>query len=391
MKNITYISKLISASISRELSPSEKTRLQNWLNENERNRVLYEKFKKEAFLKSKAEFYSNIDITKAYLNINHKLEKKLNQRRFLSTMKYVATFLLPITIVVLLWNYYPKERKVAKQESTLIKAGNKKAQLILANGERIAISEIETDTTLKEKGIHIYSSNNKLKYNAKKDNSLSSEYNTLVVPPGGEYFLELADGTTVWLNSDSKLRYPINFINENRKVYLEGEAYFNVAHNEKKPFIVNINDSEVKVLGTSFNLKSYQEENDIVATLVEGKISLSTSKNSESNSLILNPGEQGTIARNGNMSKKKVDVNLFTSWKDGRIVFKDQSLKEIMNTIYRWYDIEVFYMNSSIQDIKYTGNIKKYNDFNDFANILELAGLVKFEIKGKTVIIKEYK
>ncbi len=389
MEKIIYISGLISASVSRELTLEENKNLQKWLEEDEKHKDIYNKLRKEEFLKSKIDFYSKVDIVKAYSKINNQLEKRRKNRRMFSIMKYAASFLLPIAIIAIVWNYYPQNNQFVQKEPAVIKAGNKKAQLILADGNRIEISEITADTTLKENGTKIYSSNNKLKYDAAKSKLLSEEYNTLVVPRGGEYLLELSDGTTIWMNSESKLKYPVKFIGNKRKVYLEGEAYFKVAHNKEKPFLIDVNGSEVKVLGTSFNLRAYENESNIVATLIEGKISLSTSIDNKSASLILNPGEQGKVYSNGEISKKKVDVRLFTSWKDGRIVFKNQTLGDIMNSIYRWYDIEVFYMNPSLKDIEYTGNIKRYNDFNDVIELLEMAGLVKFEIKGRTVTIKE--
>jgi len=304
-------------------------------------------------------------------------------------MKYAAIFILPLAVMAILYNYYPKNAEMVSEEVSVIKAGAKKAHLILANGSRIDVAEMAVDSAIKEKGADIYSSKNKLKYKASATETKKVEYNTLVVPRGGEYVLELADGTTVWMNSESELKYPVKFIGKNRKVFLEGEAYFKVAHNKKKPFVIDVNGSEVKVLGTSFNLRAYENESNIIATLVEGKIRLSTSIDNKSSALILKPGEQGKVYPNGEISKKKVDVRLFTSWKDGRIAFKNQTLGDLMNIIYRWYDIEVFYQNSALKDIEYTGNIKKYNDFNDVIELLEMAGLVKFEVKGRTITIRE--
>lgn len=389
MEKIIYISRIISASISRELTPEEEKNLQKWLDEDPKHLEIYNKLRKEESLKEKVDFYSDVNVVDAYSSLSKKLEKRRRHRLLFSVMKYASIFVLPLAVIAVLYNYFPKKTEMVSEQVSVIKAGAQKAHLILADGNRLDISETVVDTTIKEKGADIFSSNNKIKYQASKTRTNIIEYNTLVVPRGGEYILELADGTTIWMNSESKLKYPVKFIGDKRKVYLEGEAYFKVAHNKEKPFVIDVNGSEVNVLGTSFNLRSYKNESNILATLVEGKISLSTTIDKKYTSLILNPGEQGKVNSNGEISKGKVDVRFFTSWKDGRIVFKNQTLGDIMNSIYRWYDIEIFYQNPALKDILYTGNIKRYGDFNDVIKLLELAGVVKFEIKGRTVTVKE--
>lgn len=389
MEKIIYISGLISASITRELTGEEMKNLQKWLNEDERHIDIYNGLRKEEYLKSKVDYYSNVDVVKAYSRINEKIDKRRKHRRLFSLLKYAAVILFPVVISTLIVLYFPQNNQLVNNEQTVIEAGNSKAYLILGNGNSIDVSDIDSDTTLIENGVNIYSSNRKLTYSASTYNFNAEEYNSLVVPRGGEYFLELSDGTKVWMNSESKLKYPVKFIGGKRKVYLEGEAYFKVAHNSKKPFVIDVNGSEVKVLGTSFNLRAYNNEPEVIATLVNGSISLSTTKDTKTTSVILNPGEQGKIYSSGEVSKKKVDVKLFTSWKDGRIIFKNQTLGDLMNVIYRWYDIEVFYMNPDLKNVEYTGNIKRYSDFNDVIELLEMAGLVEFEIKGRTVTIKE--
>jgi ferric-dicitrate binding protein FerR (iron transport regulator) len=198
----------------------------------------------------------------------------------------------------------------------------------------------------------------------------------------------LADGTIVWLNSDSKLRYPVDFNTDERRVFLSGEAYFEVAHNANKPFIVDVEDSKIKVLGTSFNVRAYDIENKVVATLVTGSVKMNTKSK---NQVIMFPGEQCVVNEKGDLDKRKVDVSLFTSWKDGRLKFKHQTLEEIMNTLYRWYDIEVVYENISVKDIYYSGNVKRYDDFENVIKLLEMAGTIKCSVKGKKVYIKEIK
>ena len=211
-------------------------------------------------------------------------------------------------------------------------------------------------------------------------------YNQLDIPRKGEYRLVLADGTRVWLNSESSLKYPVAFQGNERKVYLEGEAYFEVSKDEHKPFTVVTGESSIRVLGTSFNVRAYADEAQLCATLVEGKVRLSHAQQS----LILSPDEQGVVTlASGKLEKRKVDASLYTVWKDGRFVFENQTLEEIMNTLSRWYDVKVFYTNEQVKQAMFNGNLKRYDDFDQIVKMLELTGVAHFKINGETIIISE--
>ncbi|WP_461633384.1 FecR family protein [Labilibaculum euxinus] len=263
--------------------------------------------------------------------------------------------------------------------------GSKKAVLILNNGNAMNLEEnldsviAEVDGTLIQND-----ASNALTY--KKSSSLQSKliYNQINIPRGGEYSLTLADGTKVWLNSESSLKYPVQFIGEIRKVELTGEAYFEVAHNKSKPFIIESHGTEVKVLGTKFNVSAYNDEEDITTTLVEGSVQVSSLGNSE----LLEPGYQAVVKRGSNQFQvNKVNVDLYTSWINGVFQFKNQSLEEICHQLSRWYNVEFFFTENQYRNLRFAGAAKKDRSLDFTLEIIEKMADVKFAVKGDKIIV----
>lgn len=210
-------------------------------------------------------------------------------------------------------------------------------------------------------------------------------YNTVNVPYGGTYTVELCDGTKVYLNSGTTLEFPSRFDGKVRSVILKGEAYFDVARNVSKPFVVEVDEMKVKVLGTSFNVKSYVDEPGVYTTLVEGSVAILRDGQPEKK---IKPGEQAYYNKGvGTLSIAEVDVNEFTSWKDGLFYFKDIALEEILRIVSRWYDLEVFYMNQGAKSVIYSGKLPMYSSVEDVLRKFEISGDVRFELKGRTLTV----
>ena len=210
-------------------------------------------------------------------------------------------------------------------------------------------------------------------------------YNTVNVPYGGTYTVELCDGTKVYLNSGTTLEFPSRFDGKVRSVILKGEAYFDVARNVSKPFVVEVDEMKVKVLGTSFNVKSYVDEPGVYTTLVEGSVAILRDGQPEKK---IKPGEQAYYNKGvGTLSIAEVDVKEFTSWKDGVFYFKDIALEEILRIVSRWYDLEVFYMNQGAKSVIYSGKLPMYSSVEDVLRKFEISGDVRFELKGRTLTV----
>ena len=166
---------------------------------------------------------------------------------------------------------------------------------------------------------------------------------------------------------------------------MTGEAYFQVAKDKEHPFIVVTGEAEIEALGTSFNIYSYEEENRIETTLVEGAVRFAVADQT----VILMPGEQGVVGTDGNLEKKKVDVFPYIAWKEGKFVFRKRSLEEVMHIISRWYNVEAVFQNESLKKVSFSGNLKRYDDFEHIVSMLEMTGGIRFKVEGRKIFITE--
>jgi hypothetical protein len=276
--------------------------------------------------------------------------------------------------------------QVKNAKTSVIKPGKNTAVLTLANGANIVLDNAANgvlaksgNTAIKKlkNGLLAYSPNNA---GSHPDTNV---LNTITIPRGGQYTIMLPDGTNVWLNSESSLTFPVVFKGSTRKVSLKGEAYFEVAKNKEKPFIVHTDNTDIKVLGTHFNVHAYKDDNNVKTTLLEGSVRLS----SAASSTVLTPGQQGvTDATNGSITQKKVNINQVMAWKAGYFIFRDDDIRDIMKQISRWYDVEVVYEGYTTS-MKFGGTYAKNKDINELLKGLEYTGLVHFKIEGRRIIV----
>jgi ferric-dicitrate binding protein FerR (iron transport regulator) len=276
--------------------------------------------------------------------------------------------------------------KVEEHAQSIV-PGSNKAVLILADGSEHDLTS-GTNSIITTEGTEIKNSGNKLEYSGNNEVVAEIKYNTLKIPRGGEYFLIMADSTKVWLNSETTLRFPVQFAGDVRRVELIGEAYFEVTRKNKIPFIVVSGNQQVRVLGTQFNISSYPENSAIYTTLVEGSVEVTLEGNPEEK-ISLKPSEQGYFLKNeNNIQKRNVDVNQYIAWKDGRFVFSDQLLGDIMETLSKWYDVQVTFSDEELKTLRFTGNLERHADFSDILGKIQRTNEVKFEITNKLITIK---
>ncbi|WNH11211.1 FecR family protein [Thalassobellus suaedae] len=267
-----------------------------------------------------------------------------------------------------------------------IEEGMDKAILTLEDGSNIAL---EKDKTFKTN--RVTSNGKKLIYTEEKNNKLEIKYNYLTIPTGGQFYVKLSDGTEVWLNSESQLKYPVSFIKgEPRKVELVyGEAYFDVSpstnHNGAKFKVINQNQ-EVEVFGTEFNIKAYKDEGNVYTTLVEGKVVISNSSFKQN----LLPNQQSILnLKNKEITINTIDVYSETAWIKGFFSFKSKSLKDIMIVLSRWYDVKVVFENLELEKVKFNGVLSKNDNMEDILETIKNTNFIKaYEIKNKQIIIK---
>ncbi|MEO7314316.1 MAG: FecR domain-containing protein [Ginsengibacter sp.] len=268
-----------------------------------------------------------------------------------------------------------------------IPPGGNKALLTLADGSTIVLDSVQNGMLSQQGNAQVIKlQNGKLAYQKGGiEDVMKVEFNTISTPRGGQYQLELADGSKVWLNAASSITFPTTFLGNDRKVKITGEVYFEIAHNSRMPFHVTANSLEVEVLGTHFNVNAYSDEGEIKTTLLEGSVKVIK----EGKSVLINPGEQ-VLAREGSgvlSVKKGVDVEAVMAWKDGYFQFENLSIKEIMYQVSRWYNVDVIYEGKAPSG-HYVGKPSRDLNLSEIIKVIELSG-VKITVIGKTIIVKD--
>ena len=385
LKKRLDIARLIAEELAGTIDERDRAVLTRWLDEDERHRKEYTNILES--LKTGNEVCKDQERGRQIMESRWRTVKSHTIRktvRWITWSKYAAVILLFVSMGIF-WFVNEEEQEVENVAVTKIEHGSMKAQLVLANGRRVDLVP-ETNLQLEEEGgTRILTLDNMVKYSGMDSlvgQSTEVKYNTLIVPRGGEFSLELADGTRVWLNTESKLRYPVAFTGDERRVEMDGEVYFEVAKNREKPFVVTVNGVDIRVLGTSFNVSAYQE--DVVTTLVTGKVQLK--KGDEQ--VVLLPNQQA-IWSDDKFKVKQVDARNYVLWKEGIFYFEDVDLEMILDDMARWYNVNIFYVNPTLKKMKFSVEIKRYEDINEILRRIEQTKRVKFEIKDRTINVYE--
>ena len=374
------ISRLVAADIAGCLDDTGRRELDAWLRESDENQAVYREIRGD-FEKGKRQWPYSERQVEQQLAMFYRYRRKKISRGIGVWWRYAAVLVLLLGIAgVIRWQAGSRERE---KELVPIQMAQGNAVLVLSTGERIAL-----DDTLRsvrgEASVDIRVADQKVSYRKENESALEQVYNTLVVPRAGEFKVELADGTNVWLNAQSELRYPVQFCGKQRVVYLKGEGYFEVASDREKPFIVKtFSDVDIKVLGTKFNVSSYENDAYVTTTLAEGSVEVVMS----GESVRISPDEQLVFNKNDNSFRlREVDASIYSAWKDGLFIFEDQRLEQIMEQLKRWYEMDVFYSGEEVKNYQFSGDLKKYDGFEKIVMLEEVAG-VKIDIKGKCVTI----
>ena len=327
---------------------------------------------------------------KAWKQVKGRSINKSNRFIALRVIKYAACALLMIGITVYLMHNNTTETKITKSAS-LQPGKNECSQvrLVLANGEEIRLSKKQKTIKVEKLGMSFTrdSVNGQLQYRNSID-SLNGEielrYNELHVPKGADFYLKLPDGSIVNINSESKLRFPVQFSSHSREVYLEGEAFFQVAKDSTAPFTVHAGGKDIIVLGTKFNVSAYNDDSKWITTLVEGKVMVTQQDRND----ILHPSEQLTVHKETNIVETRtVDTELYTSWIDGKFYFKGYRFEDIVKKLERWYDFKMIYRDEEIKDMTFRGTIDKHQPLEQLLRYLEETTNIHFNIQDKTITV----
>jgi len=265
-----------------------------------------------------------------------------------------------------------------------IAPGTNKAILTLADGSTISLDDALNGNLAQQGNTKIIKFNGKLAYHPSESLANKTVFNKIATPRGGQYQVTLPDGSEVWLNASSSIRFPTTFTGSQRVIELTGEAYFEVAKNAVMPFIVKMPQANVEVLGTHFNIMSYNEESVLKTTLLEGSVKFITGNSSN----LLKPGQQSQLAAGGKVKiESGIDVDEVIAWKNGIFHFEHSDIGAVMRQLSRWYDVEVDYSNTPVNEL-FHADISRKNSLSKVLKALELTGKVHFQLEGKKIIVR---
>jgi transmembrane sensor len=315
----------------------------------------------------------------------------INRRKRWLRLTAAAACVLLIGAGIYIWPATGKKEIVIKKEIPAprkledVNAGGQKAVLVLADGSQIVLDSANNGVLAQQGDAQITKrADGAIAYTINGNSNAGAFYNTISTPAGGIYQLVLPDGTKAWLNSLSSIRYPTEFAAADRRVQISGEVYFEVAKNPAQPFIVKINNlTEVKVLGTHFNVNAYNDEAEIKTTLLEGSVNISMGNKS----CLLIPGQAANINKQGNIKRvNDADLEEAVAWKNGNFLFSSAGLPDIMRQVSRWYNLEIVY-DGKIPEDRFSGRVSRSVNLSNFLKWMQWSD-VHFNLEGEKLIIK---
>lgn len=383
----TLIGKYLSGA-----GPGDDAKVKSWLNEDPKNNELYKDLQNEKKLVDVLDELDQFNGKKAWVRFtsNRILSFRNTSLRWL---KIAAVFVLVLGLSsVMVYHLTRKEKTESFAEVNKIKPGGPKAYLVLANGSVVNLTELDHSQKKqfkKSTGFEVIGNTVvavKSTEAAKKEEK--TQYFTLVVPKGGEYKVVLEDSTEVWLNADSKLKFPNQFSTGIRDVELVGEAWFKVKKDRSCPFLVRLNELDIKVLGTEFNTSAYPNDPTVTTTLVNGLVTVyyKTGITGQQNLL---PGDQASYhKKESTIHLETVDVSKFKAWKDGVFVFDNQPLSDVARILGRWYNVQFVIQDEDLKNTRFSGQFQRYEDIRVVFDIIRKTGTnVKFIKEGRTIKI----
>lgn len=379
------IAELLAKAYTGAISSEEEVELKMW---RESNPELYTTILNEENKRRRDRLIAEISVDAGWNKVKQRAGISMGRRRSVWRWTAVAaSVFICLGVGALLFRIGDFVQKPEDVKFAGIETGTYKAMLITSGGQQIVLEDSTVTNISLESGIVATNDGKKVVYSTDRLHFSVNElqYNTVKVPRGGEYELILSDDTKVRLNSSTELRFPVVFGENSREVYLEGEAYFSVTKDEKRPFVVKVGKQiSIEVLGTDFNVMAYSDDDQIETTLRRGKVRVSDAHDT----LELMPDQQAIYDKKHDLlMSRHVDAEKYCAWKDGKFLFENASLESIMTRLGRWYNIHVFYQNSQAKDFHFTGDLERYDHFTETLKMLEKATNVRFQINENNVIV----
>lgn len=374
------IETLILKYLQGKLAEEEKRQLDEWLKD-DRNKKLFSRLVNKQRILVKMERLDEYDWEKSW----KVMEKKLHERKKFS-WKYWGMVASLLGIVLLgTWVFMEKnEKKSPVVVMRGVEPGGVFAELVLPDGKIVELNKDSNNLFLGESGKVLRNENGVLFLTQDSVQLQKVGYSEIRTPRGGEYQVVLPDNSIVWLNADSKLRFPLTFSGKERRVFASGELYFQVAKDSLSPFRIEVEGLyEVEVLGTEFNVRAYSDLPS-ATTLVDGRVLI----RDKGTKVVLKPGEQAVKGKHGEVVVQEVDVAPYIAWKQGYFLFEDERLEDILNELARWYDVNVFFENSSVREERFSVDMPRHESFEEVLRLIEQTRSIQIEIEGNNVFVK---
>jgi ferric-dicitrate binding protein FerR (iron transport regulator) len=380
----------IAAMLAGVATGEDEQRVTAWRAAAERNEAFFQRLTRGNLLEERLEELRREDVLAAWQRVEEAMgwssRRRLHVGRWLAGAA-AAVVALVMAVVALTRHFQPV--LPCDEGSTVAELSPSTAQLVLSDGSTISIDEANPEVIRDSAGIVIHRERGFLDYS--RNNSPRDTqpiFNEVIMPPGVDYAMTLSDGTRVFLNAESKLRFPVKFGGKRRVIELEGEGYFEVTRDEEHPFVVRAGGMEVTVLGTEFNLRAYNDEPSVSTTLVTGSVQVSNGKES----LLIVPGEQGVYERNSRaITARQVDVTLYTAWRHGEIKFKDMPLEQVMRDLTRWYGISYEFLDDEARGIEFGGCFERFSSIHPILGMLRRTELVNVTVENGKIYISTKK
>ena len=374
------IETLILKYLQGKLAEGEKRQLDEWLKD-DRNKKLFSRLVNKQRILVKMERLDEYDWEKSW----KVMERKLRERKKFS-WKYWGMVASLLGIVLLgTWVFMEKnEKKSPVVVMRGVEPGGVFAELVLPDGKIVELNKDSNNLFLGESGKVLRNENGVLFLTQDSVQLQKVGYSEIRTPRGGEYQVVLPDNSIVWLNADSKLRFPLTFSGKERRVFASGELYFQVAKDSLSPFRIEVEGLyEVEVLGTEFNVRAYSDLPS-ATTLVDGRVLI----RDKGTKVVLKPGEQAVKGKHGEVVVREVDVAPYIAWKQGYFLFEDERLEDILNELARWYDVNIFFENSSVREERFSVDMPRHESFKEVLHLIEQTRSIRIEIEGNNVFVK---
>ncbi len=375
------IENLIYGHLRGRLSSEEQAKLDKWLNDKPANKVLFDRICDKETILRKAKFFDRHSQEKMWESLESKIYKK--KKRYFLHRWIAASLMVPLFVGAwLLMNNGERDGK--KEVGYEILSGTACARLELADGTVIALHQDSVYSVELARGERLDNEGGMVSYAQDSTGEVVKEYNEIRTPRGGEYQIRLPDGTKVWLNAESVLRFPRMFSGNERHVYAQGELYFEVARDSTRPFRVELESYTVEVTGTEFNVRTYADGPQLT-TLVSGGVTIYR----ENEIVCLKPGEEAVLQQaGGTIHVQKAEVESRLAWLRGYFLFDNAKLEDIMNELGRWYNVDIFFENTKVREERFSLELRRHEDFWQVLDLIERAGMVEIVVKKNVIFIK---